>query len=210
MRAPYLVPMLALLSLPLAAQGDPDKAVAGGGTLPAGWQARADKDVPLTNVKFAPMGNGFHVTLGPAVILYRPADQASGNYHVVASLTRTKATAHPESYGLFIAGKDLASAGQSYVYFLVRADGSYLIKRRTGETTANISEGWTKSAAVMTEDDVGKATDKLEVTVADGKATFTVNGKTVHTMSGEFDGIAGLRVNHNLDVHIDGFGVHKM
>ena len=49
-----------------AAQADPDKAVSGGGTLPAGWSAKTDRNAPLTNVKFSKMGEGWHFTLGPA------------------------------------------------------------------------------------------------------------------------------------------------
>jgi hypothetical protein len=42
--------------------------------------------------------------------------------------------------------------------------------------------------------------------------TFLVNGKEVHGTEAKgmtLDGIVGLRVNHNLDVHIEGFDVHR-
>jgi len=41
---------------------------------------------------------------------------------------------------------------------------------------------------------------------------FLVNGEPVYTLdpkSAPTDGAVGLRVNHNLDVHIDGFDVHR-
>src|ERR1041385_1102996 len=80
-----------LVTSPLLAQGgmggmagmnhdDADKKVEGGGKLPAGWSARTDKDAPITNVKLVKMGEGWHVTLGPAAGIYREADKASGNY----------------------------------------------------------------------------------------------------------------------------------
>lgn len=199
------------LALPLSAQeADPDRKVAGGGTLPAGWSARVDRDRPMENVKFEAMGNGFHVTLGPAVIFWRNADRVTGAHHVVATFTQTKAPTHPEAYGLFFAGSDLSGAGQQYVYFLVRGDGKFLIKKRTGATTANVTEGWTDHAAVVKQDAAGKQTNRLEITVGPDKVSYAVNGKEVwSTAGGSTDGIAGLRINHNLDVHIEGFGVHK-
>ena len=48
---------LAVITAPLSAQNaDTDKPVEGGGKLPAGWSARADKDAAMTNVKFETMG----------------------------------------------------------------------------------------------------------------------------------------------------------
>src|SRR2546429_8603370 len=88
----------------LSAQSDPDRAVAGGGGVPSGYHARTDRNAAMTNVKVATMGTGMHFTLGPAVIVWRDADAATGDYHVVASFTQTKAPTHPEAYGLFIGG----------------------------------------------------------------------------------------------------------
>jgi plastocyanin len=206
-----------LLAIPLAAQQekDPDAKVKGGGKFPPGWSVRLDKpDAGVDNVKFEPMGPGLHTTTGPAVILWRDENNVSGNYHVVATFAQTKAPTHPEAYGLFIAGKDLNGEGQAYTYFLVRGNGMFLIKKRTGATTANVTEGWKASDAVVKQDATsGKASNKLEISVNGTKVTFSVNGKEVHSMeapAGSLDGVAGLRVNHNLDVHIEGFGVHKM
>ena len=196
-----------------AQMADPDNPVEGGGTLPAGWAARTDGDRPMANVKFVTMGNGLHVTLGPAAIFWREADRVSGPFHAEVTYTQTKAPQHPEAYGMFLAGQDLKEAGQSYVYFLVRKDGKFLVKRRTGTTTSNVTEGWTDHAAVVKEDAAGKATNKMEIAVdAAGKVSFKVNGQEVHTMTdpAATRGVVGLRVNHNLDLHIAGFGVHPM
>ena len=205
---------LAALTAPLAAQNpDPDKPVQGGGKLPAGWFARVDKDAAMTNVKFETMGpTGLHVTTGPAVILWKESDTGAGGFHTEATFTQTKAPQHAEAYGLFVAGKDLKGDGQSYTYFIVRQDGKFMIRSRTGATTANVV-AWSDHAALVKADAAGKATNKLEIAVAKGQVTFSVNGKAVHTMpaaAGATDGIVGLRVNHNLDVHIEKFGVHKM
>lgn len=204
---------LAAMAAPLAAQNaDPDQQVQGGGKLPAGWSARVDRDAPMTNVKFETMGpTGLHVTTGPAVVLWKETDKGAGAFHVEGTFTQTKAPQHAEAYGLFVGGKDLKGDGQAYTYFIVRQDGKFMVRSRTGATTANVVP-WTDHAAVVKADAAGKATNKLEIAVTKDKVTFSVNGKPVHTMTaaaGAMDGIAGLRVNHNLDVHIEKFGVHK-
>ena len=191
-----------------------DHAVEGGGTLPAGWTARADNAGGLANVKVVPMGSGIHVTLGPAIILYKASDAGKGPFHTLATFTQTKPTEHPEGYGLIAGGRDLAGAGQSYVYFLVRQDGTYLIKRRDGDKTSEISRGWVSDAAVKKADSKGTATNLLEIDHKrdPSKVSFLVNGKPVYVTDASamnLDGTVGLRVNHNLDVHIEGFAVHR-
>ena len=193
---------------------DPDQKVAGG-ALPAGWAARTDRNAPAANVKVVPAGKGIHVTLGPAAILYRAVDTVTGKFHTLATFTRTKAPAHPESYGLFIAGRSLDGDAQQYLYFMVRGDGTYLIKRRNGATTENVTSGWVAHPAVAKADANGKAVDRLEI---DGKATgdkigFMINGQVVHSMdpaSFDMSGVVGIRANHNLDLQIDGFDIHRV
>jgi hypothetical protein len=44
------------------------------------------------------------------------------------------------------------------------------------------------------------------------RVDFKVNEKTVYTAEAkklDLKGIVGLRANHNLDIHIEGFAVHK-
>ena len=201
----------------LSAQADPDRAVAGGGMLPTGWNARTDRNAPMANVKVAAMGDGFHFTLGPAGIFWRAADTASGGFHGVATFTQTKAPTHPEAYGFFIGGKNLAdSATQSYTYFLVRtkADtGQFSIWRRSGSGRPTAVVGWTTNAAVNGADAAGKATNELSVLVQGGTVKFMVNGKDVHSANAadvDTQGMVGYRINHNLDVHVSSLGVHRM
>src|SRR2546427_10470891 len=78
---------------PASAQShDPDAKIAGGGTHPAGWHARTDKNKSLADAKIATMGSGIHVTLGPAVILWRAPGLAAGNHPRVAPIPPTQ---HP-------------------------------------------------------------------------------------------------------------------
>jgi hypothetical protein len=212
---------LALLTAPAlvaqstsSAKEDPDKPVQGGGSLPAGWSARTDKEGQLANVKFVTMEPGYHLTLGPATILYRQKDHAKGPFHTLARFDQMKKLKHSEGYGLFIGGQSLAGKDQKYTYFLVRDDGSYLIKRRDGEATTDVSKGWTAHPAVKKGDAQGHASNLLEIDAKQNpnKVDFKVNGQTVHSADAKntnIKGIVGLRVNHNLDVHIQDFDLHQ-
>jgi len=208
----------ALQATPLAAQApageDADQAVKGGGTLPVGWTARPDGEGDLKNVKVATMGQGLHVTLGPAIILYRENTKGSGPFHTLATFTQTKKLKHAEGYGLFFGGQALDGPGQKYTYFLVREDGSFLVKQRDGGKTTDVSKGWVQHPAVHKADAKGTSTNLLEVDakVDPSKVTFKVNGQDVFTTDAKtlaVDGIVGMRVNHNLDLHIEGFDVHR-
>lgn len=222
MRASPVIALFLCLPLTLAAQeaqhpaghADADHAVQGGGTIPPGWMARADGKAEFANVKVAPMGSGIHVTLGPAIILYKPANNGKGPFHTLATFTQTKPTEHAEGYGLFAGGRGLDGPAQTYVYFLVRQDGTYLIKRRDGEKTSEISKGWVADPAVKKADAKGASTNLLEIDHKrdPSKVVFSINGKPVHTADAktlDLDGGVGLRINHNLDVHVEGFDVHR-
>jgi hypothetical protein len=218
------VTMLALGAASLGAQNksDPDKVVADGGVKVAGWTGRIDprpaaQGRSINEAKFIAMGSGFHVTAGPAAIYWNPANSESGNYSVKATFNQTKASAHPEGYGLIVAGRDLTTPNQSYLYFLVRQDGKYLINHRANDSTVHKIVDWTASPAAKAIDESGKASNALEVKADATQVHFLVNGTEVHALprsviesgpehSGSA-GIAGIRVNHNLDVHIDGFAV---
>ena len=169
----------------------------------------------MTNVKFAKMGAGYHTTLGPAVILWRDEDKVQERFHTLATFTQTKPSQHAEGYGFLIGGKALDGEGQKYTYFLIRQDGKFLIKQRDGKTTTNITDGWVDNAAVVKPGTDGKSVNKLEVDAkaSADKVNFSVNGKVVHTMDPkdiDSSGIVGFRVNHNLDLHIEGFDIHRL
>jgi hypothetical protein len=206
---------------PLAAQDhqhDPDQHVAGGGTLPAGWSAHLDRaDANLADVKFAAMGDGFHVTTGPAVILWNPANNATGSFTANATFTQTKAPMHPEAYGLFIAGHDLdpSSTAPEYMYFLVRGDGKYMVRHRAANGDLHTIQDWTENAAIHKQNEQGQATNALSVEGGSFGVRFRVNGTqvaqwlTADVPYLKTDGQVGLRVNHNLDVHVSNFGVTR-
>ncbi len=217
--------MLAIAASALSAQGrDPDKLVSDGGIKVAGWTGRIDPRAAaqgrkITEAKFVSMGSGIHVTAGPAAIYWSEANARKGNYTVKATFNQTKASAHPEGYGVFIAGAQLNAPNQSYAYFLVRQDGKFLINHRANDSTVHKIIDWTANPAVKAIDADGKASNALSVVVGADKVSFRVNGTEVHSLARTVldsgpehagsTGIAGIRVNHNLDVHIDGFAVTR-
>lgn len=193
------------------AQADPDRAVAGGGAMPAGWHARTDGNRPMANVKFEDMGKGHHVTLGPAAIFWHDGDTATGQYGIEATVWQFSSDTHRdhrEGFGLFIGGRDLTGAGQQYTYFLIRDDGQFLVKRRQGDSTWTV-QAWTPNAAIVNapaNQAPGASTENvLAIRVDAANVSFNVNGKEVYKtarVSVDTDGMFGFRTNHNLSVHL--------
>jgi hypothetical protein len=208
MRSYLHVAVLTLAALtPLAAQS------------PQGWKMRVDRSTSASDpdaagdIKFVTMGSGFHATNPKAAVYWNPANTASGAYTVKGTFILQKPSGHPNYYGLVFGGSALEGGEQSYLYFVVAQNGMWLIKSRTGDATGNVSPK-TPSDAVKKPDDSGKSTNALEVRVGADKVDFVVNGTVVHSApkSGALaktDGIYGIRVNHQLEVHVDGFGVTK-
>jgi hypothetical protein len=216
---PRAIGLLTLSFAPalLAAQGaaDPDKAAKSLGPAPTGWSVRLDRPTAKReDIAFTTMGKGMHVTSGPAAIYWPAGAPANGAFTVTATIAQRKAPAHPEAYGLFIGGANLDQPTQEYLYFLVRSDGKYMVKHRAGADVHTVAD-WTDSPAVNKQNEAGAASNALSVVVSASSVTFKANGKDVATMAKadlkgfKTDGIAGIRVNHNLDVHIDGFAVTK-
>ncbi|MEO8198883.1 MAG: hypothetical protein ABI679_00045 [Gemmatimonadota bacterium] len=210
--------LLALAAGPVLAQDtthahmDHDNAVKGTGTLPQGWMARTDNNAALTSLKFDDMAPGWHLTTGPAVILYRDADKVTGGVHSVSKIHLFPGSGHAEGFGLFLGGQNLQAPSQSYTYFLIRGDGKFLIKRRNGATTSNVVD-WTASDAIVQQKPDGDVTNEISFLVKPDSVDFMVNGKTVYTAPAsavDTKGIIGFRVNHNLNLHIEALGVHPL
>lgn len=210
MRLLLLAPLL--LAFPLAAQ-QPDAKPASRATLPEGWQARLDRaNANASAIKFAAMAPGWHVTAGPSAIYWNSQHLGTGQYELRSTLVLTKPSAHPEAYGVFFGGQNLDEEGQRYTYFLVRQDGKYLIKHRIGSETHTIAD-WTAHPAVQVPGGNGEATNDLAVRVGSDSVAFVVNGQQVNAFPrsaiADIEGQAGLRINHNLDVHVARLEVGK-
>lgn len=188
---------------PAAAGGDADVAAVGGTGVPTGYVGRTDRpDQQLSAAKYAVSGNGWDVTTGPAHILYRPGDSASGSYTVSSTIEQLAAPAHPEAYGIFVGGRDLTGAGQRYLYFLVRGTGEMMARVREGDKTRNVL-AWQKNPAVPTANASGQATYKLAIQVVGDSVRLRVNDQPVATVAAAglpTSGVYGNRINHNLHV----------
>ena len=187
---------------------------------PKGWMVRADRSTSATDpdaagaIKFVTMGKGFHATNPQAAVYWNPSNTASGNYTVKGTFKLMKPSGHTNYYGLVFGGSDLGGPKQNYLYFLVAQDGTWLVKRRVDDAKTENVMAKTADAAVQKPGADGTSTNALEVRVSAKTVDFVVNGKTVHSMpkTGELantNGIAGIRVNHQLEVHIDDFAVTK-
>ena len=207
-----------LVAPPLAAQEHqhehgPAPKVENGGVFPAGWAVRPDEGGKLAEVSLVSMAPGWHVTTATSGIMYRDQDLASGKYEVSTKIHLFPGGGgHEEAFGLFIGGKDLAAPGQRYSYFLIRGDGTFKIKRRSGASVTDITKDWTPSAAIVKLSGKDAVANELAVIVGKDKVSFRVNGQEVYSApatSVDTDGIVGLRVNHNLSVHVESLVVKR-
>lgn len=199
--ATFATVAMAALVTPLALQAQE------GGVQADGWEGRLDRDGDINGVlNFASMGEGVHATTGGrgAAIFWRPGDTHTGTFSISATFTQTQPSSHPNAYGLFFGGADLSGANQQYGYFVIREDGQYLLRKRMGSETPEVVP-WTRHDAIKTLDGDGRSTNTLTVEVGADQVRFLVNDMEVSSQprsSFDTDGIAGLRVNHQLDVHI--------
>lgn len=192
------------------------------GKFPDGWTVRVDghagaaaPGMTAGDIVFVVMKPGWHITTGPAAIMYDPARTATGAYTLTSETFLFDPGTRREAYGVFIGGQHLDGDAQRYTYFVIRRSGEFLIRRRTGATTVDVKP-WTPAAAIAKYDDrkPGQQTAKnvLQVTVTPDTATFLVNGTEVARVPArdiDTSGVVGLRVNHQLNIHVTSLDVTR-
>jgi hypothetical protein len=203
--------------------GEKDRVVAGGGIKAAGWTARIDaaavtKGAKIEDSKFVQQGQDFVLNIGPAATYWNPRNVAKGDYTVKATIKNLKSNAgHPHSAGIFIGGQNMDDeTKQAYTYCVVYTNGGALVRQFTGVGKPLTIFGGNRPAnvlpAVKPEGPDG-ATNEIAWTVKGGVATCSVNGTAIATVeAGKMpttDGIYGIRVTHNVDLTVTGFGVSK-
>ena len=187
---------------------------------PQGWKMRVDRSTSASDpdapgqIKFVTMGSGFHATNPQAAVYWNPANSVAGTYTLKGTFTLMKPSGHNNYYGLVFGGSGLEGPQQSYLYFMVAQDGTWLIKRRDGDAGTSTVSPKTPNDAVKKPDASGKSTNALEVRVGADNIDFVVNGTVVHTeprsgSAAKTDGIYGIRVNHRLEVQVDGLTASK-
>jgi hypothetical protein len=222
-----IVLTLGILSVAIA-QGDPDRVIPGGGIFVQGWTGKIDPSSAsqgrtLNDAKFAQEGNALHVTTGPAVTYWNPANKASGDYTVKATFLESKymnLNSHPHSYGIVIAGNDLGTDQQSLVYCAAYGNGTFIV-RGFGPAPFQLNGRMGASnPAVHKATGVGEpVTQAIAWTVKSGRAECSINGTVVAgydkaeiVAPGKLkstDGLYGLRFTHNVETVITGFGMTK-
>ena len=215
-------------SASLFAQGETSKGVAGGGITAAGWTGQVDANeakngMTVNSAKLAKEGDGLHVTTGPAIAYWNPANKASGNYTVKATFKEPKYMSlndHPHPYGIVIAGNDMGTADQSYLYcaaygngqFIVRGFGpaAFQLNGRRGETNAAVHKAASPGEPVTQEIALSVKGDKIECAVngtvvgSYNKADAVGAGKLKST-----DGLYGIRFGHNTEAIVTGLTMTK-
>ena len=208
---------------------DASVAVAGGGIQVQGWSGKIDarevqQGQTLDNAKFVKEGDGFKVTTGPAVTYWNTANKATGDYTVKATFREDKFMAlmpdHPHPYGIVIAGNDLGTDQQSYLYCATYGDGRFIVRGfgpepfqvngRRGEAHPAVNKAAGPGQPVTQEIALSVKGDKIECSVngtvvgSYNKADLVAAGKLKST-----DGVYGLRFAHNTEAVVTGFTMTK-
>ncbi|MGA8598335.1 MAG: hypothetical protein WB676_26755 [Bryobacteraceae bacterium] len=224
--------MAAVVLVASAVQGfgqtDASRPVAGGGISVPGWTGKIDANAEqagqtINDDKLSKEGDALHVITGPAVSYWNPADKAEGNYTVKATFTEPKfmnLNTHPHPYGVFIAGNDLGTGQQSYLYCAAYGSGNFIVRGfgpepfqmngRRGESNTAVHKASSPGQPVTQEIAMSVKGDKVEcaingtVVASYDKTPLVTAGKLKST-----DGIYGIRSAHNTDVLVSGLTVTK-
>ncbi|MEO5509505.1 MAG: hypothetical protein ABIV28_01230, partial [Longimicrobiales bacterium] len=201
--------------------------VAGGGISVPGWTGKIDaKETAagqvLANAKLSKDGNGLHVTTGPAVTYWNPANKASGDYTVKATFNEAKYMAlnsHPHPYGIVIGGNDMGTDKESYLYCAAYGNGNFIV-RGFGPAAFQVNGRGAPAPSVNKAAGPGApVTQEIAVSVKGDKVSCSINGAVV----GEYDksaivtdgklkstdGVYGLRFAHNTEATVTGLTLTK-
>jgi hypothetical protein len=210
------------------AQMDQSRNVAGGGISVSGWTGRIDpKEASsgqvLNNSKLAKEGDALHVTTGPAVAYWNPANTASGNYTVKATFKEPKYMAlnsHPHPYGVFIAGNGMGTDQQSYLYCSAYGNGNFIVRGFGPESFQMNGNRGESNAAVHKAAATGEpVTQEIALSVKGDKVECAINGTVVASYNradvmgpGKLkstDGIYGIRFSHNTEGLVTGLKMSR-
>jgi len=202
------------------------RSVAGGGITVPGWTGKVDPKeetagMTLNSAKFAKEGDALHVVTGPAVTYWSDANKASGDYTVKATFREPKFMAlnsHPHPYGIVIAGNDLGTAQQSYLYCAAYGNGKFIVRGFGPEPFQMNGRGGEDPAVNKVA--VGEpVTQEIALSVKGGKVECSINNKVVASYdkaalvtAGKLkstDGLYGVRFAHNTEAFVTGLTMTK-
>jgi hypothetical protein len=225
---PLLLAVAVIAGPGIARAQDTSRAVAKGGITVAGWMGKIDareaaSGQTLENAKLAKEGDVLHVTTGPAVTYWHPANKATGSYTVKATFHEARYMAlnnHPHPYGIVVAGNDLGTDTQSYLYCAAYGNGNFIVRGfgpepfqmngRRGEVHAAVNKAAGPGEPVTQEIAVTVSGDKVEcaingtVVASYDKSAVVAPGKLKST-----DGMYGIRFAHNTEATVTGLTLTK-
>ena len=206
---------------------DAARAVSGGGISVPGWQGKIDpseagRGGKLEDSKLAKEGNNLHVTTGPAVAYWNPANKASGNYTVKATFTEAKYMGlndHPHPYGIVIGLNDAGTDNQTYLYCTAYGNGKFIV-RGFGPAPFQLNGRGEANDAVHKAAGQGQpVSQEIAVSVKGGDVSCAINGTVVGTYkkadvvgAGKLkstDGLYGVRFGHNTEATVSGLTMTK-
>jgi hypothetical protein len=219
------LPRAAATWQPVVQEGQ-SKAVAGGGISAPGWKGEIDAreeqaGLTLQNARLAAEGPNLHVTTGPAVTYWRPSPRATGDYTVKATFTESDYMAlndHPHPYGIVIAGNDMGTPKQSFLYCAAYGNGTFIVRGMGPEPFSMGSRRPTPNAAVHKAEGPHKpVTQEIAMSVRGDSVSCAINGTVVATYPksevvapgklASTDGVFGIRFAHNTDGVVGGLAL---
>ncbi len=209
-------------------QTEGSRSIASGGISVPGWTGEVDarekqagqsvKDAKLTGT-----ADSLSVTTGPAVTYWNPADKATGNYTVQATFNEPKymnLNTHPHPYGIFIAGDNLGTAQQSYLYCAAYGNGNFIVRGfgpepfqmngRRGEMNAAVHKAAGPGQPVTQKIALSVKGDHVECSINDTVvATYQKSALVTQGKLSSTDGIYGIRFAHNTEATVSGLTMTK-
>ena len=211
------------------AQESPDanRKVTGGGIQASGWAGKIDPDAEkagqtVNDAKLVAEGSELKVTTGPAITYWNPKNNAKGDYTVSATFTEPKfmnLNTHPHPYGIMIAGNDLGTPQQSYLYCSAYGNGNFIV-RGFGPDAFQMNGRREANDAIHKAAGPGQpVTQDIAIQVKGDTVSCIINGTAVKTFQkselvavGKLkstDGIYGIRFAHNTDAVVTNLKITK-
>ncbi len=219
---------LSPLATTVQGQQEASRSVTGGGISIPGWTGKIDASAAkrgstLNDAKLSKDGDALHVTTGPAVAYWNPSDKASGDYTVSATFREPKYMSlndHPHPYGVFIAGNDMGTDNQTYLYCAAYGNGNFIV-RGFGPAAFQMN-GREGAASPAVHKAAGKdqpVEQLIALSVKGNKVSCSINGTEVASYTkaelvapGKLkstDGVYGIRFAHNTEGLVTGLAVKK-
>jgi hypothetical protein len=223
-----LAAAVTIAPLSVAHAQEASRSVAGGGISVPGWTGRIDASAAkrgstLDNAKLSKDGNALHVVTGPAVAYWNPANTASGDYTVSATFREPKYMSlndHPHPYGVFIAGNNMGTDQQTYLYCAAYGNGSFIVRGfGPAPFQMNGREGAENAAVHKASAKDQPVEQQVAMSVKGNKVSCSINGTEVASYnksdlvtSGKLtstDGVYGIRFAHNTEGLVTNLKVTK-